>query len=105
MASNGAVDPAAREGAPDWVRLRAAVRRALEDVDAWQRRARAAEKRVEELESALREVSGGNLDPVALSEQLRACERENRLLQQRMAHARDSVERIQSRLQFLEEDR
>jgi hypothetical protein len=89
----------------EWDRLDRAVRRALDDRDTWRRRAILAEKRVRELESTLRDVSSGRLDPLQLSEQAQALERENRLLLSRLTQARETVERILVRLQFVEEER
>jgi hypothetical protein len=91
--------------APDWERIERSVRRALDDREAWRRRAQLAESRVRELESALRDVSSGNLDPMRLSEQARDLERENRALLDRIGKARETVDRILTRLNFAEEER
>ena len=85
--------------------LEAVVRRMMDDHEALRRRALAAEKRVRELESALAEVSTGRLDPLEVSARAQSLERENRLLSRRMNSARETVERILSRIQFVEEDR
>jgi len=90
---------------PDWARLQNAVRRLLQDWDNWRERTQVAEARVAELEAALRDVSSGALDPVALSERVQALEQENRFLARRLDRARESVKRINARLQFLDEDR
>jgi hypothetical protein len=89
----------------EWDRIERGVRRALDDRDAWRRRAQLAEARVRELEAALRDVSSGNLDPMQLSEQARDLERENRMLLDRLGKARESVDRILTRLNFAEEER
>jgi hypothetical protein len=86
-------------------RLSGSVRRLLSEWDRWQRRASAAEARVRELESALREVTSGKVDPMALGERVHALEQENRFLARRLDRARESVKRISARLQFLDEDR
>jgi predicted RNase H-like nuclease (RuvC/YqgF family) len=102
--SNGGADRA--PVAPvEWGRLQSAIQRLLEEHRALRTRAEAAEERVRDLESALSRVASGDLDPVALSEQVRTFDRENRALEKRLEDARTVVDRIQSRLQFLEEDR
>jgi predicted RNase H-like nuclease (RuvC/YqgF family) len=89
----------------EWDRLELTVRRLVDDHEAWRRRAQSAEQRVRDLESALEEFSSGTVDPLSLTERVRAYEEENRALARRLEQAREVVERIQSRLQFLEEDR
>ena len=86
-------------------RLSGSVRRLLSEWDRWHKRAASAEARVRELESALREVTSGKVDPVALGERVQALEQENRFLARRLDRARESVKRISARLQFLDEDR
>ena len=103
--SNDGADPAAAPGAASRGRLEAAVRRLIEEHATLRRRAAAAEQRVRELEGALTALSTGHLDPIALSDQVRSYERDNRILTKRLSQAREAVERIQSRLQFLEEER
>jgi len=97
--SNGAEHPAPT-ALPEWDRAERAVRRLLEDRDAWQRRATLAEKRVRDLEGALRDVAAGTLDPLQLSEQAQTLEIENRRLQERLSQARETVERILDRIDF-----
>jgi len=89
----------------EWDRVERTVRKALDDRDVWRRRAMLAEKRVHELEAALRDVSSGRLDPMQLSEQAHSLERENRILRDRLAGARDTVERILTRLKYAEDER
>ena len=90
---------------PGWDRLELSVRRLVDEHETWRRRALIAEKRVLELEAALRDVSAGTLDPVAVSDRAEVLERENRQLNRRLRHAHDTVQRILNRLQFAEEDR
>lgn len=90
---------------PEWDRLELTIRRLVDDHEAWRRRAQSAELRVRELEAALEEFSSGGVDPMALTERVRHYEEENRAMARRLEQAREVVERIQSRLQFLEEDR
>ncbi|MBI4543909.1 MAG: hypothetical protein HY703_01790 [Gemmatimonadetes bacterium] len=87
---------------PEWDRLELAVRRLLEAVDSWQSRAQAAEQRIHELESALRDVASGGLDPLALAQRVEALEQENGALRSRLEQARGSIRRILSRLQLQE---
>jgi hypothetical protein len=89
---------------PEWDWLEMSVRRLLDDHEAWRRRAELAERRVRELESALREVATGKLDPMALAEHARTLEEQNRDLEQRLQQARESVQRIMARLKFAEEE-
>lgn len=103
--SNDGAEPAVATDAASRQRLEAAVRRLLEEHAALRRRAAAAEGRVRELESALNALSTGQIDPLALSDQVRSYERDNRILTKRLSQAREAVERIQSRLQFLEGER
>ncbi|MCI0436007.1 MAG: hypothetical protein L0271_20560 [Gemmatimonadetes bacterium] len=97
-------DHGAPPALPEWDRAERAVRRLLEDRDAWQRRATLAEHRVRELESALSDVSAGTLDPLQLSEQADRLERENRVLHERLAQARETVDRILDRIDFAGEE-
>ncbi|HEY8484591.1 MAG TPA: hypothetical protein VIL13_08270 [Longimicrobiales bacterium] len=90
---------------PEWDRLELGVRRLLDDYDLWRRRARGAERRVQELEATLRDITGGALDPLALLARIEALQEENRALRGRLAEARAKVERIVARLRFLEEER
>ncbi|MBI4409595.1 MAG: hypothetical protein HY561_07790 [Gemmatimonadetes bacterium] len=86
-------------------RLELAIRRLLEAYRGIDRRARAAEKRVRELEAALRDVASGRLDPLALSQRLEVLNEENRRVRQRLDEARGGVRRLLARLQFLEGER
>jgi predicted RNase H-like nuclease (RuvC/YqgF family) len=100
--SNDAEAPAVP---PELDRLELSLRRLIDDHTQWKRRAAQAETRVRELEAALDDVASGELDPVALAAHAKAVERENRGLRKRLADARETVERIRARLQFLEEER
>ena len=90
---------------PEFDRLELAIRRLLDAHDGWRRRARAAEARVKELESALQEISTGRIDPISLSEEVERERQRNRELNERLAQARATVEKILTRIQFLEEGR
>jgi chromosome segregation ATPase len=89
---------------PEWDGLESSVRHLLEQHEEARNRAEAAEARVRELEHALREVSAGRVDPVALAERAQALERENRDLSDRLERARHSVQRILGRMSFVEEE-
>lgn len=103
--SNGGADPRRPALPAEWDQLELAVRRLLEDYDQWRRRALAAEKRVENLEATLRDVTEGKVDPVALGKRIEVLEAENRKLRERLGRAGETVDRILARLQFLEEER
>jgi prefoldin subunit 5 len=90
---------------PELDRLELAVRRLVESRESLRARAAAAEARVTELQVAVRDISSGGLDPMALSSRVDALEAENRDLRQRLAAAHETVQRIMSRLQFVEEER
>src|SRR5690606_21463337 len=68
----------------EWDRLELSVRRLLDDHERVRERERAAERRIQELETLLREVTGGGLDPVALNARVAALEAENRELVRRL---------------------
>ena len=94
--------PAARS---ELERLSHAVHRLLREWENWQARALAAETRARDLEGALKDVTSGSLDPIALSQRVQSLEQENRFLARRLDQARESVKRISARLQFLDDDR
>ncbi|HUF50729.1 MAG TPA: hypothetical protein VMN60_07850 [Longimicrobiales bacterium] len=85
-------------------RLELTIRRLLEAHDALRRRADAADARVTELASTVRDLSGGAIDPVALAGEVERLERSNRELRERLQRAHEAVERIRARLQFAEEE-
>lgn len=90
---------------PELDNLELAIRRLLEDHDAWRDRARAAEARIRELEKAVQELSAGRLDPVALAEDVRTLEERNAAMHDRLTRAHAAVERMMARLQFTAEER
>jgi hypothetical protein len=89
---------------PDWDLLERRVRGLMHAHASILRRAEAAEARVRELEGTLRDVSTGQLDPLALAERTQLLERENRTLNERLERARNSVQRILARMRFVEEE-
>jgi hypothetical protein len=105
MISESSSVPRTRQAAlPDLDRLELTIRRLVEAHDGWRRRARAAEMRVRELESAMKDVSAGRLDPVSLADEAQRLAEQNRVLRERMEQAHAAVERMSARLQFAEEE-
>jgi predicted trehalose synthase len=90
---------------PELDRLELKVRGLLDAYDAWRRRAEEAEARVRDLERAVRDMSTGGLDPVALADQVRVLDERNDALRQRMQQAEEAVQRMLARLHFVEEER
>ncbi|HSJ09734.1 MAG TPA: hypothetical protein VK928_07455 [Longimicrobiales bacterium] len=90
---------------PEMDRLELTIRRLLDSHEQWRRRAEVAEARVAELQARLQQVTKGDLDPVALADQVRELEQRNRDLRGRMDSAHAAVERMRARLQFAEEER
>ena len=106
--SGGADRPKVRPAVPpEWDRLADAVGRLREEHAAWKRRAERAEARLAELEATLRQNSaeGEGLDAVRLAERVETLRRENDDLRTRLNGAREAIERITNRLQFLEDAR
>lgn len=101
--SSGAPEPQRVEPPREWERLELVVRRLLDDLDGWRRRALAAESRVRQLEQTLKEVASGRLDPHALNAELESARAENRELRRRLEAARESVEKIMGRIEFMSE--
>jgi chromosome segregation ATPase len=89
---------------PEFARLEAAVRRLGDELAGYRARARLAETRSAELERALKDVSGGDLDPISLRDRIRKLEQENRDLRRQMVQAQDRVRRLIARFDFLREE-
>jgi chromosome segregation ATPase len=90
---------------PELDRLELTVRRLLESHDAWRQRAEAAEARIAELEAAVRDLSSGSMEPVAMADDVRTLQTQNSELRSRLETAQQAVQRMLSRLQFVEEER
>jgi hypothetical protein len=105
VSSDAAETPTANE--TEWRRLELMLDHLLRVFDNLRERATAAEARVQQLESAMRNASStsGEVDPLALANRVHLLEQENRFLARRLDGARASVKRISARLQFLEDDR
>lgn len=104
MASNVAADPQTVELA-ELDRLELALRRLLDAYEAQQQQIRQAQARVAELERALQDVGTGVLDPMELGARVQELESENHTLRERLRNAEALVQRIHTRLQFLEDER
>lgn len=103
--SSGAAETAKPRPPAEWNELELAVRRLLQARDAWRRRAIEAEKRASELESTVRALSSGELDPVALSARVEELTAENQALRERLESASKRVRSLIQRLDVLEEPR
>jgi hypothetical protein len=99
------VRPAAPWPPEEWNQLQRGVLRLLESREAWRNRARAAERRVGELEAALHAYSSGSVDPLALAVRADELARENQRLRHRFETARARVRRLLRRLDLLQEVR
>lgn len=86
-------------------RLEAAVDRLLKDRAAAIDRARAAEARAEELGAHLKAAAEDGSDPVALREAVSKLQIQNADLRERIGVGREGVERLLSRIRFLEQRR
>jgi predicted RNase H-like nuclease (RuvC/YqgF family) len=86
-------------------RLEQAVGRALERIDELEEKLRASERRVGDLDQVLAGITGGGLEPSVLVDGVRALEEENAELRRRLAGGREGVERLLSKIRFLEEQR
>ena len=94
-----------RTDAPEWQalsRLEAVAERLLEERAAVADQAREAEDRVRELKTLLSEFPEGNVDMVILEKAITRLRDQNTELKGRMAEGREGVERILSRIRFLE---
>lgn len=85
-------------------RLEREVRRLLDAHDALRRRADEAEARAGEVEAAMQQLAGGDLDPVALADEVERLTARNRELHERMEAAHAAVERMLARLRFAGEE-
>lgn len=87
----------------EWDRLELAVRRLLDEHTAAKGRVREVEARIMELEGALRRVSSGDIDPLALAARAEELAAENKVLRERLEVARDKLNRLLRRLRFVED--
>lgn len=85
--------------------LEQAVDGLLERLHEAEARADAAEGRTAEVEDLLREMTEGTRDPAAMAERLAALESENAELRDRVDRGLDGVERLLSRVRFVEDQR
>jgi len=82
-----------------------AVERLLARLEAAEERASTAEKRRDEVEKLLRKMTDGKADPAAMSERLGELEVENVDLRDRVDRGLEGVDRLLSRVRFLEDQR
>lgn len=78
------------------------IRALGEELATWRRRALRAEAELQETRSQL-PTAGGAVIPAEISQRLASLEQEEGELQRRLSLARDYVERLRTRLRFLEE--
>ena len=83
--------------------LESAMSRAIEVIQALRARERELEQRTSELEGTVRGLSSGDLDPQELLSRLNTIEQENEELRRRIESGRQAVERLLSKVRFLEE--
>ncbi|MEX2528538.1 MAG: hypothetical protein WEA09_12950 [Gemmatimonadota bacterium] len=94
------------EGRPERVsmaHLEETVGRLLDRLKALRERLEVSDARVAELDRALRSRSSTSDDPLGMADRLRMLEEENEMLRNRLERGADVVDRIQSRVRFLEE--
>lgn len=85
--------------------LETAVKRLVSRLKETERRASVAEERRTEVETLLREMTEGTADPAAMAGRLEELEEENTDLRDRVDRGLEGVERLLSRVRFMEEQR
>jgi predicted nuclease with TOPRIM domain len=85
--------------------LEKAVEGLIDRLEGAQVRAAAAEDRRKEVEGLLRKMTDGKADPAAMSARLRELEAENAELRARVDRGLAGVERVLSRVRFMEDQR
>lgn len=85
--------------------LEKAVDKLIERLRGAEVRASEAEARRAEVENLLREMTDGKADPAAMSERLEELETENTDLRVRVDRGLEGVERLLSRVRFMEDQR
>ena len=83
-------------------RLEEVVNRLLEDRAAIVEGAHEAEKRIQELQALLAKFSDEGVDPATLHEKLETLRDQNERLRERITEGREGVDKLLSRLRFLE---
>ena len=83
--------------------LQSSVRRVLDELARLRREVAARERRLSEAEAVLRQVGEGQGDPVEMQRQIGLLQAENQQLRARLQEGRDGVDRLLSRVRFLEE--
>jgi hypothetical protein len=87
------------------IRLEQAVGRAVARIRDLEGRLEASERRVRDLDQVLSGVTGGDVGPSVLVDSVRALEAENADLRRRLGGGREGIERLLSKIRFLEEQR
>jgi chromosome segregation ATPase len=82
-----------------------AVGRALQRILDLEARLEEAVRRAEGLDEVLTDVSSGEQKPTVLVDRVNELEAENQQLNDRLARAREGVERLLARIRFLEDQR
>ena len=85
--------------------LNKAVDRALKELKRLREKAVRVESKNVELEELLQGIAAGTQSPAEMAHQLKALSRENGDLRARLDEGRESVERLLTRIRFLEEQR
>ncbi len=86
-------------------RLEAAVDRAVERLESLEGGLRESERRTRELEDLLEKFRSGDEDPARMAEELEKARSRNEELRERLDEGRASVDRILSRIRFLQDQR
>lgn len=103
MTADSGVGPGGPPRPPGLDRLAESVAEAIKEIETLRARLAQAEARVGESDELLREFVGGKQDPAALSRRLSRLEEENQALRKRIEEGRASVERVLSKIQFMED--
>jgi len=84
-------------------RLEAGVGRLLADRSELTKRVEQAEARVHDLETLLKRFTKGDADPATLQTTISLLEAENEVMREKIREGREGVERLLSRIRFMEE--
>lgn len=84
-------------------RLEAGVGRLLAERAELTKRVAQAEARVHDLEALLKRFTKGDADPAALQTTISLLEAENEMMREKLREGREGVDRLLSRIRFIEE--
>ncbi len=82
-----------------------AVERALREIKRLREKASRVESKNTELEELLKGIAGGTQSPAELARDVKTLSKENGDLRARLDQGRESVDRLLTRIRFLEEQR